>query len=146
MTPADLETNTDAASTAEAETVTVLLYSDNAEVRAAVRRAIGKRPAKDAPTVRWEEFATQPALQYRTDEGGFDLAILDGEAAKAGGMGVCRQMKNEIDDCPPILVLIGRDQDAWLASWSTADAVVSHPLDSRVLAETVAALLADRSR
>ena len=42
------------------------------------------------------------------------------------------------------MVLIGRPQDAWLATWSRADAVVSHPLDPLVLAESVAALLRQR--
>ena len=44
-------------------------------------------------------------------------------------MGLARQLKDEIDDCPPIVVLVGRPQDAWLASWSRADAVISQPLD-----------------
>ncbi len=35
-------------------------------------------------------------------------SILDGEAAKSGGMGLCRQLKHEVFDCPPVLVLTGR--------------------------------------
>ena len=62
------------------------------------------------------------------DAGGIDLAILDGEAVP-GGMGLCRQLKDEILRCPPILVLIGRPDDAWLATWSRADGAVSHPID-----------------
>ena len=46
------------------------------------------------------------------DKGGIDLAILDGEAVPAGGMGICRQLKDEIYRCPPVLVLIGRPEDA----------------------------------
>ena len=34
--------------------------------------------------------------------------VLDGEAQPAGGMGMCRQLKDEIHRCPPVLVLIGR--------------------------------------
>ena len=78
------------------------------------------------------------------DAGGIDLAILDGEAVPSGGMGIARQMRDEIHKCPPLMVLIGRPQDAWLATWSRADAVVSHPLDPLVLAESVAALLRQR--
>ena len=44
-------------------------------------------------------------------------------------MGLCRQLKDEILRCPPILVLIGRPDDAWLATWSRADGAVSHPVD-----------------
>ena len=70
--------------------------------------------------------------------------MLDGEAVPAGGMGVCRQLKDEIYMCPPILVLIGRPQDGWLATWSRADAVVSHPLDPIAVADAVASLMRRR--
>jgi DNA-binding response OmpR family regulator len=69
------------------------------------------------------------------------VAILDGEAAPSGGMGLARQLKHEIYRCPPILVLIGRPQDAWLATWSLADAAVAHPLDPAALANAVAGLM-----
>jgi hypothetical protein len=59
-------------------------------------------------------------------------------------MGIARQMKDEIFRCPPMLVLIGRPQDAWLATWSRADAVVAHPIDPLVLAEASATLLRRR--
>ncbi len=58
-----------------------------------------------------------------------------------GGMGVCRQIKDEIFDCPPVLLLIGRPQDAWLATWSRAEAAVTLPVDPVEFAETLAALL-----
>ena len=80
----------------------------------------------------------------QADKGRFDLLILDGEAAPAGGMGICRQLKDEIYQCPPILVLVGRPQDAWLATWSRADAVVGHPIDAITLADAVARLLRRR--
>ena len=73
-------------------------------------------------------MATQPAVLTAMDAGGIDLAILDGEAVP-GGMGLCRQLKDEIVRCPPILVLTGRADDAWLATWSRADGVVPHPVD-----------------
>jgi DNA-binding response OmpR family regulator len=79
------------------------------------------------------------------DAGGIDLAILDGEAAPAGGMGIARQAKEEIYRCPPMLVIIGRPQDAWLAAWSKAEAVVRHPIDPLLLAEAAAGLLRQRA-
>jgi DNA-binding response OmpR family regulator len=75
------------------------------------------------------------------DSGTIDLAILDGEAVPAGGMGIAKQLKDEIYRCPPILVLTGRPQDAWLATWSRADGAVPHPLDPMLLAQTVLRLL-----
>ena len=124
--------------------LTVLLYSDDALVREQVRLLLGRRPAPELPAVEFLECATEPAVIARMDAGGVDLAILDGEAVPAGGMGVCRQLKDEIYGCPPILVLTGRPQDAWLATWSRADAAVPHPLDPVTLADAVAGLLRRR--
>ncbi|MFZ8909716.1 MAG: hypothetical protein ACO3JT_06420 [Candidatus Nanopelagicales bacterium] len=107
-------------------------------------RALGRRPAPELPALTYLESATLPAVLTHMDAGGVDLAILDGEAVPAGGMGVCRQLKDEIYSCPPILVLTGRPQDAWLATWSRADGVVPRPLDPMVLADTAAALLRQR--
>lgn len=125
-------------------TLAVLVYSDDRTAREEVLRALGRRPAPELPALRYLECATLPAVLKQMDAGGVDLAILDGEAVPAGGMGVCRQLKDEIYACPPILVLTGRPQDAWLATWSRADGVVPRPLDPMVLAETTAALLRQR--
>ncbi len=120
------------------------MYSDDRIVRAAVRSALGRRPAADLPAVEYVEVATEPMVVRTVDAGGLDLLILDGEATPAGGLGICRQLKDEIYQCPPVVALIGRPQDAWLATWSRADAVVSHPIDPVRLAQTVAAVLRDR--
>ena len=119
----------------------ILLYSDDSNTRAQVRQAIGRRPSADLPEVEFVECATPAAVVSQADAGGLDLLILDGEAVPAGGMGVCRQLKNEIFRCPSILLLIGRPQDAWLATWSQADGAVSHPLDPLELAGAVVTFL-----
>lgn len=122
----------------------VLVYSDDRQVRTAVRLALGKRPAADLPELDYVEVATEPMVIRNADAGGLDLLILDGEATPAGGMGVCRQLKDEIHRCPPIVVLVGRPQDAWLATWSRADGVVAHPIDPLRLANVVADVLRQR--
>jgi DNA-binding response OmpR family regulator len=91
------------------------------------------------------EVATEPALFRLLDAGGADIMVLDGEAQPAGGMGICRQAKDEIYDCPPVLLVIGRADDGWLATWSRADAVVSHPIEPSALAEALAGLMRDRA-
>jgi DNA-binding response OmpR family regulator len=73
--------------------------------------------------------------------GKIDLAILDGEAAPAGGMGIARNAKDEVFNCPPIIVLIQRPQDAWLATWSKAEGVVPMPIDPVVLIDVATTLL-----
>jgi CheY-like chemotaxis protein len=125
-------------------TVTVLVYSDDRTVRAAVRSALGRRPAADLPLIEYVECATEPATIARVDAGGVDLLVLDGEATPAGGMGICRQLKDEIFRCPPVLLLVARADDAWLATWSRADAVAAFPLDPITVARAAAALLRQR--
>ncbi|MEI2641134.1 MAG: hypothetical protein U0R28_00890 [Candidatus Nanopelagicales bacterium] len=127
-----------------ARALKVLVYSDNADSRQQIRMALGRRPSRELPEVEYVEVATEPMVIRAADAGGLDLLILDGEAAPAGGMGVCRQLKDEIFHCPPVLVVVGRPQDAWLATWSRADAVVSHPIEPMTMAQAVTDLLRPR--
>jgi DNA-binding response OmpR family regulator len=122
----------------------VVVYSHDADTRRRVRLAIGRRPAPDVPEAEVIEVATEPMLFRLLDAGGVDVMVLDGEAQPAGGMGVCRQAKDEINDCPPVLLIIGRPDDGWLATWSRADAVVSHPIDPVALARALAGLMRER--
>ena len=122
----------------------VLVYSDDRNVRDQVKLALGKRPHPDLPALEYVEVATEPIVIEQVDTGTFDLLILDGEAVPAGGMGIAKQLKDEIYKCPPILVLTGRAQDAWLATWSRAEAAVPLPIDPIQLAQTVTRLLRPR--
>jgi len=119
----------------------VLVFSHRAEVRESIMNAIGRRPATDLGRVDYVEADGIADVLAEMDEGSIDLAILDGEAQPTGGIGLCRQLKNEIDDCPPIVVAVRRKDDRWLATWSQADAVLVHPLDPLTSAETVADVL-----
>ncbi len=128
----------------DAKTLKVLVYSDDVHTREQVILALGRRPHPDLPEVEYVEVATEPVVIQNMDAGHIDLAILDGEAVPAGGMGIAKQLKDEIFRCPPLLVLTGRPQDAWLATWSRADAAVPHPIDPLQLAEAVIGLLRSR--
>ena len=132
------------ANTSRPDRLRVLVYSDDANTRQKVVLALGTRPHPDLPELEYVEVATAPVVIRQMDAGGIDLAVLDGEAVPAGGMGIAKQLKDEIDDCPPILVLTGRPDDAWLATWSRAEAAVPHPLDPIRLSEAVIALLRTR--
>ncbi len=130
--------------TAPAAPSTVIVFSHDPVVREQVRSAVGRRPAADLGRIDWVECSTGAEVVARIDAGGVSVAILDGEAQPTGGMGLARQFKYEIKDCPPIAVLVARRQDAWLASWSLADAVLPLPLDPVDAAAAVAALLDQR--
>jgi len=129
----------------------IIVYSDDSSVRSTITAALGKRVADDLPEHQIEEFATAPALRAFIDrkstsgELRADLFILDGEAVPEGGMGVARQLKDEVFNCPPVLLITGRREDAWLAAWSRAEASVIHPIDPFTLANTVADLLRTNS-
>ncbi|TDZ42660.1 hypothetical protein [Mycobacteroides franklinii] len=119
----------------------VLVYSDDITVRRKVIQGIGTRPDSALPPLEFIEVATGPMVIERLAAAGIDLAILDGEATPFGGMGVAKQVKDEVEAPPPIVVLTGRPQDNWLASWSRAEAVVPRPIDPMRLTATVIDLL-----
>lgn len=134
-------------SSSDTSRLKVVIYSDDSSVRAAIISALGRRVAADLPAHDVLEFATAPALRNYIDRPDLkgnlkaDLFILDGEAVPEGGMGVARQLKDEVFNCPPVLLIIGRKEDAWLAAWSRAEATVIHPIDPFTLAQSAAALL-----
>lgn len=119
----------------------ILVFSHRPEIREAIITAVGYRPAPDLGRVAYLEANTIDDVLYVVDNEHVDLAILDGEAQPTGGMGLSRQLKNELADCPPIVVAVRRRDDRWLATWSQADAVIVHPLDPLAAAETVAEVL-----
>lgn len=121
--------------------VRVLVYSDDPTVREQVKLALGRRIHPELPELTYVEVATGPMVIRQVESDNIDLAILDGEAAPTGGMGIAKQLKDEVDDCPPIVVLTGRRDDAWLAKWSLAEAAVQLPIDPIKLADAVVRLL-----
>jgi DNA-binding response OmpR family regulator len=127
------------------ERVNVLVYSHQAQFRAQVLTAVGRRPAPDSPRIDWTECSTSAQVISEIDLGEIELVILDGESQPTGGMGLARQFKYEIEDCPPIMVVVARKQDGWLAHWSLADSVLSQPLDPVTAAAAVAEQLRARA-
>jgi len=129
----------------------IVLYSDDVTVREAVIGALGSRVAPDMAEHVIHQFATGAALRLFVDakkpgnEAPIDLFILDGESVPEGGIGMARQLKDEVFNCPPVMVITGRKEDAWLAAWSRAEANVLHPVDPFTLSHTVAELLRART-
>ncbi len=105
------------------------VYSSNVRTRAQVITTIGTTLRPDLPELVFTELATGPAVLGRLDHNQLDLLILDGESSPVGGMGLAKQIRDEYDPCPPLLVLIARTADRWLADWSRADATAALPVD-----------------
>lgn len=123
---------------------TVLLYSDDAQVRDRMRLAIGDHPAPDL-TVTFLDAATYDECVRMVDQFEVDLLMLDGEAVPAGGLGIARQLKDELAAAPPVCVVIARTADRWLAAYARVEATLVHPLDPVTTGRTVAALLRQRN-
>ncbi|MDR2280683.1 MAG: hypothetical protein LBE07_07490 [Gordonia sp. (in: high G+C Gram-positive bacteria)] len=127
--------------TQERVTLRVVVYSDDSGTREQVIRALGERLHPELPDLEYVEVATAPMLLSHLDSGTVDVAILDGEASPAGGMGMAKQIRDEYSPCPPLVVLVAREADQWLADWSRADAAARVPVDPMELSRTVVALL-----
>lgn len=123
----------------------IVIYSDDSAVRATMAAALGKRAAQDLPEHDIHEFATGDALRSFIDKSSADLIIVDAEATPEGGMGLSRQFKDEVFQCPPVLLITARADDAWLATWSRADAFILHPIDPFLFADKAAQLLRQSS-
>ncbi|MFC0533853.1 hypothetical protein [Phytohabitans kaempferiae] len=121
-------------------TYTVLLYSDDPQVRDRMRLAIGPRPAADL-SVEFVEASDYAGCVRLVDDFEIDLMVLDGEATPGGGIGIARQIKDDRDDAPPTCLVIARAADRWLAAYAEVDATLLHPLDPVTTGETVAGLL-----
>jgi len=123
------------------DTISILLYSDNATMRRDIRLAVGDQLGPRDAQIEWTEVATAAVAMMLADERTFDLVIGDNETTKLGGFGLVRQMRNELDWEPNVLLLLARQQDAWLAAWAGADSAMLTPLDSFALRQRVTEML-----
>jgi CheY-like chemotaxis protein len=125
--------------------VRLLVYSNRPTTRERVHQLVGRHPAAELDVEFVDADTGLLALQL-CEQGDVDLAVLDGEAAPTGGMGLCRQLKDELAAPPPVLLLVGRRDDAWLATWSRAERTVLYPLDALRLVQAVTELLLPAAR
>ncbi|MGW1057931.1 hypothetical protein [Micromonospora rubida] len=123
---------------------TVLLYSDDPQVRDRMRLAVGTRPAPGLQ-IEFVDASDYAGCIRLVDEYEIDLMLLDGEASPGGGLGIARQIKDDRDDAPPTCLVIARAADRWLAAYAEVDATLVHPLDPVTTGATVAELLRSRA-
>ena len=73
-----------------------------------------------------------------------DAVVVDLATGKAGGYALARDM-SQVDSLRdiPVMILLERDQDRWLASEAGAAAARTKPIDSARLAADVRALFQD---
>jgi DNA-binding response OmpR family regulator len=85
-------------------------------------------------------LALKAALRDRPD-----IVIADELASRMGAFALARSLRDDADPFTGvIIVLLERKHDAWLASWSGADAWYVKPADPFAVADRVWDLLDDR--
>ncbi|MDU0967700.1 MAG: two-component system response regulator [Actinomycetaceae bacterium] len=126
---------------ADTDYLDLLVYSDDSSLRKDVIDAVGSRPGKGLPKARWTEAATAAGAQDKVHNGKFDALVLDGETTKVSGMVLAKTLLDQEDDVPPMIILVARPQDEWLARFSGAARSVALPVDPLELQEALADLL-----
>ena len=124
------------------EKLQIIIYSSNRLTRDQVRLALGKKIAADLPEIQVSEFATYDAAAKAIEENHYDVGVFDAESVP-GGMGLVHQINDEIKTPPPVLLLVARAADVWLATWSNASAVSAYPIDPTRLPGEVAQVVRD---
>ncbi len=123
----------------------LLVYSHRPEVRERIMTAIGRRPAPDVGRVDYLECSAVHEVMMATAGRLADVLILDGEAQPTGGIGISRQIHQEAEVVPPVVIVVRRADDRWLATWAGADEILVHPLDPVTAADCIAGLLRRRT-
>jgi DNA-binding response OmpR family regulator len=75
-----------------------------------------------------------------------DAVVADEIASRAGAFSLARDLRGGFEPYPgPIVILLERRHDAWLAEWSGADAWFVKPLDPFEVVDRVLQLLLPRT-
>ena len=121
----------------------ILVAADGAWVRDQVRSALAGRDHEVFEVTRGEDVREAVSAHQP------DLAILDMQIANMGGIAVAIDLHLEAsaDRLPdvPILLLLDREHDRFLARRAAADAELVKPVDPGTLRRTVAHLIGERA-
>lgn len=99
----------------------------------------------ESPDLEMLEASSGPESLTVLEEYDVDLAILDMQVGSMGAMAICLEMHHEESygaaDHVPVLMLLDRRPDVFLARRSGADGFVLKPLDPQCVRRAVRALL-----
>jgi len=99
----------------------------------------------EGPDLEIVEASTGRDVLAQVEEGGIDLAVLDLQMGSMGAMAICMDMRNAESygaaEPVPVLMLLDRRPDVFLARRSGAEGFVVKPLDPQRVRLAVRALL-----
>ena len=125
----------------------VLLVSPDAKARDLMRVAVGSLERRlgtpvtflDAPD---GERGARVGLRERPD-----AVLADEIASRAGAFSMARDLRGAADPyLGPIVIILERKHDAWLARWSGADAWFVRPVDPFELSDRLVELIRGRQK
>jgi DNA-binding response OmpR family regulator len=124
--------------------VHVLIVTSGSQVTRQVLTALA-----DGPSVSYDEVWSPQRALALLDEGetAYDIVVADNDTTPTGGFYLVREMKARVrmgQAMPPVVLLVAREQDDYLARWAETDAWVLKPVDSFDLAEAIEALVERR--
>jgi DNA-binding response OmpR family regulator len=70
-----------------------------------------------------------------------DLVVVEVGVTPYGAFGITRDIKASPETACPVIIVLERPQDEWLARWSGADALVNRPIDPFALADVARRLI-----
>jgi DNA-binding response OmpR family regulator len=122
--------------------VKVLLVSPEAEARDLLRISIGSIERRLGERVSFLEAqdgeqGARIGLRERPD-----AVVADEIASRAGAFSLARDLRGAVEPYRgPIVIVLERKHDAWLARWSGADAWLVRPVDPFELADRLVELI-----
>jgi len=122
--------------------VRVLLVSPDPASRDLMRVAVGSIERRLGEPLRFldakdGEQGARIGLSERPD-----AVVADEIASRAGAFALARDLRGAVDPyAGPIVILLERRHDAWLAAWSGANAWFVRPVDPFALADTLVELI-----
>jgi CheY-like chemotaxis protein len=125
--------------------IKVLLVASDQRVRERLRLALERLEGGDpADEVRFIETDNGNDAIVLAETRHPDLVVVEVGVTPYGAFGITRDIKGSPETACPVIVVLERPQDEWLARWSGADAVVNRPVDPFALAQVARRLIEER--
>jgi CheY-like chemotaxis protein len=120
--------------------IKILLVADDPAFRDRLRLALERLEAT-GEEVTFLEAANGNDAMVLAEAHQPDLVVVEVGVTPYGAFGLTRDLKADPATASPVIVVLERFQDEWLARWSGADALVNRPVDPFALAQVASRLL-----